>query len=109
MSAEAAQRWTLRVVCVSTALLLLLRTWPLPWYAGQRLDLPTIYELGLFAAVTACMLFLGIYTWRLSKEARQMSAALAATELVLAEGLALAAEPPGDFQAVLRHLRDADV
>jgi two-component system sensor histidine kinase RegB len=83
----------------STALLLLVPTWPLPWHAGQRFDLPAIYEVGMFAAVTACMLFLGIYTWRLSKEARQMSAALTATELVLAreqqlhalDGLAAAA------------------
>jgi two-component system sensor histidine kinase RegB len=45
------------------------------------------------------MVFLGFYGWRLSKEGRQMSAALAATELVLAreqklhalDGLAAAA------------------
>jgi two-component system, sensor histidine kinase RegB len=57
---------------------------PLPWYAGEPFDLPTIYKLGLFAAVAASMTFLAFYAWRLSDEARQMSAALAATELVLA-------------------------
>jgi two-component system, sensor histidine kinase RegB len=68
----------------STALLIAVETWPLPWYSDESLVLPAIYKLGLFAAVAASMIFLALYTWRLSKEARQMSAALTATELVLA-------------------------
>jgi two-component system sensor histidine kinase RegB len=57
---------------------------PLPWHVGQQLVLPTLYKFGLFAAVVASMTFLAFYAWRLSREAQQMSAALAATELVLA-------------------------
>lgn len=72
---------------------------PLPWRPGADFVLPNVYKLGIFAAVTACLLFLALYAWRLSKEAREMSAALAATELVLAreqrlhalDGLAAAA------------------
>jgi two-component system, sensor histidine kinase RegB len=72
---------------------------PLPWYPGLRLDLPQLYQVGYLAAVAACMLFIALYAWRLSKESRQMSAALAATDLVLAreqklhalDGLAAAA------------------
>lgn len=72
---------------------------PLPWYAPGQLGLPPVYKLGILASVLASMGFLGLYAWRLSKEARQMSAALAATELVLAreqrlhalDGLAAAA------------------
>ncbi len=83
----------------ATALLFTVETWPLPWYPGQTLALPTIYKLGLFAAVSASTVFLALYTWRLSKESRQMSGALTATELVLAreqklhalDGLAAAA------------------
>lgn len=76
---------------------------PLPWdetaaFAGP-LSMPMLYNLGMLAAVGSCLIFLGLYTWRLSKEARQMTAALAATELVLAheqklhalDGLAAAA------------------
>ena len=71
----------------------------LPWTSGSALVLPTLYELGAFAGVASCIVFLGFYGWRLSKESRQMSAALAATELVLAreqklhalDGLAAAA------------------
>lgn len=83
---------------VSTALLIV-DHWPVPWYAGELLALPLIYKIGQLAAVTAAILFLAFYVWRLSKEARQMSAALTATELVLAreqklhalDGLAAAA------------------
>ncbi len=57
---------------------------PLPWRRGFALDLPIVYKLGIFAAVCASMTFLALYAWRLAKESRQMSAALTATELVLA-------------------------
>jgi two-component system, sensor histidine kinase RegB len=73
--------------------------YPLPWIPGSVLDLPTLYKIGTFAGVASCMVFIALYGWRLSKEGRQMSAALAATELVLAreqklhalDGLAAAA------------------
>lgn len=72
---------------------------PLPWYAGAVFELPFIYRIGMLAAVGATTTFLALYGWRLSKESRQMSAALAATDLVLAreqklhalDGLAAAA------------------
>jgi len=72
---------------------------PLPWTTPGGLELPQLYKIGMLAAIAACTVFLGIYAWRLSKEAREMTAALAATELVLAreqnlhalDGLAAAA------------------
>jgi two-component system, sensor histidine kinase RegB len=72
---------------------------PLPWPTGETLVLPRLYKFGILAGVAACMTFIALYGWRLSKEAREMSAALAATELVLAreqklhamDGLAAAA------------------
>lgn len=72
---------------------------PLPWYSGNPFTLPGEYKLGIFSAVTACLVFLAFYAWRLAKEAREMSAALAATECVLSreqrlhalDGLAAAA------------------
>jgi two-component system, sensor histidine kinase RegB len=45
--------------------------------------LPRDYKFGLLAALAAGTSFLAFYTWRLNKEARQMSAALAATDMVL--------------------------
>jgi len=81
------------------AVLLLFYSMPLPWYPGSRPDLPMLYSFGVLASVLSGMVFLALYAWRLAKEARQMSDALAATELVLAreqqlhalDGLAAAA------------------
>ena len=76
---------------------------PLPWDADfplvGQLAMPPLYSLGILAAIGSCLTFLALYTWRLSKESRQMSAALSATEMVLAyeqklhalDGLAAAA------------------
>lgn len=72
---------------------------PLPWHPGEALAMPTLYAIGIAASVGSGMLFLALYAARLSKEAQQMSEALAATEFVLAreqklhalDGLAAAA------------------
>lgn len=85
---------TLLAVCF-----LVTNYYPLPWIEGFRFELPRDYKLGILAAIVASMVFLAIYTWRISKEARLMSAALAATDMVLAseqrlhalDGLAAAA------------------
>ncbi len=86
-------------VALLAAVVLLEDYYPLPWYEGLRFELPRIYKIGILAALSAATTFMAMYTWRLSKEARQMSAALAATDLVLAseqrlhalDGLAAAA------------------
>ena len=86
------------VAVVLTALLVAIHL-PLPWNEIDKPTLPQLYRLGFLAAVVACTIFLAIYAWRLSHEARQMSVALTATELVLAreqqlhalDGLAAAA------------------
>ncbi len=73
---------------------------PLPWSGNTPPpDLPDLYKFGQFAAVFATAVFLAVYVRRLASEARQMSEALSATELVLAreqrlhalDGLAAAA------------------
>ena len=82
---------------VTTGLVFLYR--PLPWYIGGRFELPILYNIGVLASVLSGMVFLALYVWRLAKEARQMTEALAATEMVLAreqqlhalDGLAAAA------------------
>lgn len=72
---------------------------PLPWSPEDPVSLPVIYKLGMLASIASGMAFLALYAARLSKEARHMSEALAATEHVLAreqklhalDGLAAAA------------------
>ena len=89
----------LGLVVVASAGFLVSHSYPLPWFDGQRLELPRDYKLGILTALVAATGFLAFYTWRLSKESRQMSAALAATDMVLAseqrlhalDGLAAAA------------------
>jgi two-component system, sensor histidine kinase RegB len=73
--------------------------WPLPWFPGIRFELPLIYKVAILASVGTGLLFVAFYVRRLAFEGREMSAALAATELILAreqklhalDGLAAAA------------------
>ena len=72
---------------------------PLPWQPGQELRLPFLFSAGIWVAIVLGVAFIGIYASRVAEEARQLSDALAATELVLAreqhltqlDGLAAAA------------------
>ncbi|MEQ1611981.1 MAG: ActS/PrrB/RegB family redox-sensitive histidine kinase, partial [Hyphomicrobiaceae bacterium] len=107
----------LGAMALTTSALLIPFHLPLPWTQGSAPDLPTLYQIGAFAGVASCTVFLGFYGWRLSKESRQMSEALAATELVLAreqklhalDGLAAAAAhelgtPLGTIVLVVKEL-----
>lgn len=73
--------------------------WPLPWFPGIRFELPLVYKVAILASVGTGLLFVAFYVRRLAIEGREMSAALAATKLILAreqklhalDGLAAAA------------------
>lgn len=56
---------------------------PLPWLQGVRLQLPNIYIGGMWFAVISSLSFTAIYAFRVADEARKLSDALTATELVL--------------------------
>ena len=72
---------------------------PLPWDPGEEMHLPVLFSAGIWCAVVLGVAFIGVYASRVAEEARQLSDALAATELVLAreqhltqlDGLAAAA------------------
>ena len=102
VSAATLPPWNtimLGLLASSATGVLVFRYWPLPWYESLHLELPFLYKLGFGTAINSCMTFLALYAYRLSKESRLMSAALAATEHVLAreqklhalDGLAAAA------------------
>ncbi len=82
------------VVTMLTALHL-----PLPWYAGTQIDLPALYLVGVWFSLMCSMVFMAMYSTRVAEEARQLSNALAASDMVLAhqkhlsalDGLATAA------------------
>lgn len=64
---------------------------PLPWRAGETLQLPFVYVMGMWAAIMSGTVFMAFYAWRIARETRQMSNALAATEMVLAREQKLSA------------------
>lgn len=89
----------LGLLAAGLATLLTFAHWPLPWSGSDRPVLPPYYQAGNWISLLLGLGFTGIYAWRVSKEAHDLSAALAATELVLAreqhlsqlDGLAAAA------------------
>ena len=84
------------VVC---ATILVFVHYPLPWDSDDPLQLPPIYMIGVWLCILLAIGFIGAYAWQITEESRQLSDALAATELVLAreqhlsqlDGLAAAA------------------
>ena len=86
-------RWTLwlGLMAFGCATFLAFQHFPLPWVPGVRLVLPEIYIGGMWAAIISGVVFSAIYARRIADEARQMSAALSATEMVLAREQRLSA------------------
>ncbi|MEP0707823.1 MAG: ActS/PrrB/RegB family redox-sensitive histidine kinase [Parvibaculum sp.] len=64
---------------------------PLPWRPGETPELPSLYVTGHWLALMLGLGFMAAYAWRVSQESRRMSAALAATQLVLARAQRLSA------------------
>jgi two-component system, sensor histidine kinase RegB len=94
-------RYTLMLgaFAVACATVLVFVHYPLPWDSDNPLALPPIYMMGVWLSILLAIGFIGVYTWQLTEESRQLADALAATELVLAreqhlsqlDGLAAAA------------------
>jgi two-component system, sensor histidine kinase RegB len=86
----------LAVACASALVFFHL---PLPWDADEPLMLPPIYLLGVWLSIVLAIGVTSLYAFQVTEEARKLSDALAATELVLAreqhltqlDGLAAAA------------------
>ena len=89
----------LGALVVAMASFLTIFHYPLPWRLGEPMALPVLYVAGIWIAIVLGTAFIGIYAARVADEARRLSDALAATELVLAreqhltqlDGLAAAA------------------
>ena len=92
----------------------------LPWDSEDMLELPEIYMVGVWLSILLAIGYIGVYTWQVAEEARQLSDALAATELVLAreqhlsqlDGLAAAAAhelgtPLSTITVVIREIERA--
>lgn len=64
---------------------------PLPWPPGERLELPALYQVGIWASLVIGIGFTSVYAWRIASEGARMSAGLAATQLALSREHRLAA------------------
>jgi two-component system sensor histidine kinase RegB len=90
---------TLGGFAMSCATLLVFVHAPLPWDSEPPLELPPIYVTGVWLSILLAIAFIGLHAWQITEDARQLTDALAATELVLAreqhlsqlDGLAAAA------------------
>jgi len=86
-------RYTILLAALALSLSTLLTTFhlPLPWREGETLIMPPLFVAGLWAALLCGTVFSAVYASRIAAEARQMSEALAATEMVLAREQQLSA------------------
>jgi two-component system sensor histidine kinase RegB len=90
---------TLGMLAVACASVLVFFHLPLPWEIDDPLVLPPIYLLGVWFSILIAIGVTSLYAFQVTEESRQLSDALAATELVLAreqhltqlDGLAAAA------------------
>lgn len=105
---------------VACATALVFVHYPLPWDPEDPLLLPPIYMMGVWLSILLAIGFIGAYAWQITEEARQLSDALAATELVLAheqhlsqlDGLAAAAAhelgtPLSTISVIAKELQNA--
>ena len=92
---------TLGMLAVACASALVFFHLPLPWDSDDPLVLPPIYLLGVWLSILVAIGVTSLYAFQVTEEARKLSDALAATELVLTReqhltqlaGLAAAASP----------------
>ncbi|MCB1517026.1 MAG: ActS/PrrB/RegB family redox-sensitive histidine kinase [Hyphomicrobiaceae bacterium] len=64
---------------------------PLPWLPDTELLFPELYVVGLWLALVSGVVFIAAYTNRVAHESRQLSDALAATEIALSRQQQLSA------------------
>ncbi len=72
--------WLLTLLVLS---LLIYFHLPLPWNEQEPLNIPFVYNLGVWVAIVCTTAFTAIYAYRVAEESRKLADALAATELVL--------------------------
>lgn len=84
-SASQPKRQSIALACMAVLCIsaLAFTPFPLPWYPGILLTVPSLLTAGVWFAIVSTTAFAAFYIYRVSLEASQLSEALAATELVL--------------------------
>ena len=73
----------LAALTVALATLLAFVSYPLPWFAGERIVLPNLLVLANWSAVMATLGFVTVYVWKVAEENRELGESLTATELAM--------------------------
>jgi two-component system sensor histidine kinase RegB len=71
------------LVLICATILWLFSYYPLPWPEDEPLELPRLYLFGVWLSLMLAIGYISIYAWQIIEESRQLTDALAATELVL--------------------------
>lgn len=58
--------------------------YPLPWHSNEEINLPPLYDFGIWVGLVLTLVFAGTYMRRLARGNGRMNAALSETQLVLA-------------------------
>ena len=74
---------TIGLLAVACATALVFVHQPLPWDSDEPLILPPIYLIGVWISIVLAIGVTSLYSFQVTEEARKLSDALAATELVL--------------------------
>ncbi|KKB13736.1 hypothetical protein VE25_00355 [Devosia geojensis] len=95
------RRATFLIAALAILIASVISVWhlPLPWDPAERIVFNRVYVIGIWVAIICGVVFISAYTMRVSRDARQIANALAATELALSrreqlsalDGLAAAA------------------
>ncbi|MFN3229523.1 MAG: ActS/PrrB/RegB family redox-sensitive histidine kinase, partial [Asticcacaulis sp.] len=92
-AATLPTRHALFVALLAFSVTAALAVWslPLPWYPGQAIQLPKLYEVGVWVATVIGIAFTAGYAWQAALESSRMELALAATQSVLSREQRLSA------------------
>lgn len=81
----------LGLLAISAVTVLSIYSLSLPWFEGETLEKPELFQVGVWSSMVSAIVFTGVYARRIASETLQMSDALAATEMVLAREQKLSA------------------
>lgn len=70
-------------LALACASVLMVAHMPLPWPGEGGFELPLVYMVGVWLANLIAITYVSLYAWKITEESRKLTAALAATELVL--------------------------